>query len=194
MVGAFFSSAFSRSKRKKKGFGLRTAQRMRTAQVTFPRTEGGQHEHHMRSFGAASEGSSLNTTESTNVTKRRREAPQRHHLARLGGESQYGLLCRLSVQCSANLAKPPITRPNLDHDQRFRAKSCQFATYCAIDFGITVMTCFALLMFSPCEKNRAHPQRGRSRIAAAAWATSRMKCGWKRLLVSENLLPKTPTT
>jgi hypothetical protein len=152
MVGAFFSSAFSRSKRKKKGFGLRTARRMRTAQVTFPRTEGGQHEHHMRSFGAASEGSSLNTTESTNVTKRRREAPQRHHLARLGGESQYGLLCRLSVQCSANLAKPPIIRPNLDHDQRFRAKSCQFATYCAIDFGITVMTCFALLMFSPCER------------------------------------------
>jgi hypothetical protein len=178
-----FSSAFSSSKRKKKGFGLRTAQRVRTAQVTFPHTEGGQ-----------SEGSSLNAIESTMSPNGGGKPHNAIIWQGLGDESQYGLLCRLSVQCSANLAKSPITRPNLDHDQRFRAKSCQFATYCAIHFGITVMTCSALLMFPLCEKNRAHPQRGRSRIAAAAWATSRMTCGWKRLIVSENLLPKTPTT
>jgi hypothetical protein len=35
------------------------------------------------------------------------------------------------------LAKVPITRPGLDHD-RFHAKWRQFATYCAIHFGITV--------------------------------------------------------
>jgi hypothetical protein len=35
----------------------------------------------------------------------------------------------------------------------------------------------ALLKFLPCEKNRANPERGRSRIAAATWTTSRIRRG-----------------
>jgi hypothetical protein len=49
------------------------------------------------------------------------------------------------------------------------------------------------LTFLPCEKNRAHPEWGPSRIAAAAWTTSRIRRGWKKLIISGNLLPKTPT-